>query len=171
MKIFITFYLFTFAWFIYIVGTMIVKKQSDKDIVYLLLTAAGIMSNLSWSILESYKDVTTVYYPIDLILAIVGFSAYWFKKYIRNFRENARLNEQLVRADKLKDQFLANTSHELRTPLHGIMNIAETVATNEKEQMNPKSLKDMELLITISRRMSHMLGDLLDARVSSVRRA
>ncbi|WP_246628345.1 hybrid sensor histidine kinase/response regulator [Paenibacillus oenotherae] len=162
LRIFITIYLLAFAWFIYIVGTLIFKKQADKDIAFLLLSAAGIISNLLWSILESVKNVTTVYYPIDIIVAIIGFSAYWFKKYFRNATEIANLNKQLLKADKLKDQFLANTSHELRTPLHGIMNIAETVVIKEKAALNEKSLKDMELLITISRRMSHMLGDLLD---------
>ncbi|WP_238403153.1 ATP-binding protein [Paenibacillus mesophilus] len=162
LKVFIAFYLFAFAWFIYIVGTMIFKKQADKDVVFLLLTAAGIISNLSWSIVESAKEVTTVYYPFDIITAITGFSTYWFKKYFRNARENAKLNDQLRMADKRKDQFLANTSHELRTPLHGIMNIAETVVAKEKVKLHESSLKEMELLITISRRMSHMLGDLLD---------
>lgn len=42
------------------------------------------------------------------------------------------------------------------------MNIAQTVVTKERAKLNESSLKDMELLITISRRMSHMLGDLLD---------
>ncbi|WP_256759460.1 ATP-binding protein [Cohnella sp. WQ 127256] len=162
LKIFIFFYLIPFTWFIYIVGTAIFKKQTDKDATFLLLTAAGIISNLLWSIAESAKDITTVYYPIDIIAAIIGFSAYWFKKYFRHSRANSQLNEQLKEADKLKDQFLANTSHELRTPLHGIMNIAHTVVTKEKGNLNEKSVKDMELLITISRRMSHMLGDLLD---------
>ncbi|GIP36076.1 ATP-binding protein [Paenibacillus sp. J2TS4] len=162
LKIFLVIYLIPFAWFIHIVGTMTIKEQADKDVVFLLLTAAGIISNLSWSLVESVKDVTHVYYPIDIIVAITGFSAYWFKKYIRNSQENAKLNKQLKKADKLKDQFLANTSHELRTPLHGIMNIAQTVVTKEKQRMNESSVKDMELLITISRRMSHMLGDLLD---------
>ncbi|MBP1991590.1 hybrid sensor histidine kinase/response regulator [Paenibacillus eucommiae] len=162
LRIFITFYLIPFVWFIYTVGTMIFKKQTDKDVVFLLLTAVSIISNLLWSIVESDKEITTVYYPIDLIIAIIGFSTYWFKKYFRNSRENAKLNEQLKKADKLKDQFLANTSHELRTPLHGIMNIAQTVVTQEREKMNARSVKDMELLITISRRMTHMLGDLLD---------
>lgn len=162
LKIFLTVYLISFAWFLYIVGTMIFKKQADKDVVFLLLTAAGIASNLTWSIVETYKDVTTVYYPIDLAATLIGFSTYWFKKYFRNAKERSELNEQLTKANKLKDQFLANTSHELRTPLHGIMNIAETVVINEKETLSAKSLKDMELLITISRRMTHMLGDLLD---------
>ncbi|MBB3068593.1 sensor histidine kinase YesM [Paenibacillus baekrokdamisoli] len=162
LGIFLFFYLIPIAWFVYTIGTMIFRQQADNDVVFLLLSAAGIMSSFLWSLWISLRGVTSVYYPIDIIAAIIGFSTYWFKKYFRHSRENAKLNEQLKKADKLKDQFLANTSHELRTPLHGIMNIAQTVVTKEKEKLNESSLKDMELLITISHRMSHMLGDLLD---------
>ncbi|MCF7757857.1 response regulator [Paenibacillus xylanexedens] len=156
------FFLVSLIWFLYIVGTMIFRKQADRDIVFLLLTAGGITSNLLWSVAETARDVTTVYYPIDIIFAITGFSAYWFKKYFRNAKENMKLNTELQKGDKIKDQFLANTSHELRTPLHGIINIAHNVITREKSRLDERSLEDMELLITIGRRMSHLLGDLLD---------
>ncbi|WP_145324895.1 ATP-binding protein [Paenibacillus xylanexedens] len=156
------FFLVSMIWFLYIVGTMIFRKQGDRDIVFLLLTAGGITSNLLWSVAETARDVTTVYYPIDIIFAITGFSAYWFKKYFRNASENMKLNTELQKGDKIKDQFLANTSHELRTPLHGIINIAYNVVTREKSRLDERSLEDMELLITIGRRMSHLLGDLLD---------
>lgn len=73
-----------------------------------------------------------------------------------------KLNTELQKGDKIKDQFLANTSHELRTPLHGIINIAHNVVTREKNRLDERSLEDMELLVTIGRRMSHLLGDLLD---------
>ncbi|MGG1637405.1 ATP-binding protein [Paenibacillus sp. NRS-1760] len=163
LKIFSFFYLLPFAWFVYITGTMVFRKQTDNnDVVFLLLSAAGVMSSFLWSLINSNSQVSVVYYPIDIIAAIIGFSTYWLKQFFRNSKENKELNEQLKKADKLKDQFLANTSHELRTPLHGIMNIAQTVVTKEKGQMNTKSVNDMELLIRISRRMSHMLGDLLD---------
>lgn len=160
--IFFAFYFIPWAWLIYIVGAIIFKEHDDKDVIFLLLSAAGIISNLMWSGIDDVYEVTNVFYPIDIIAAIVGFSTYWFKKYIRNSRENAKLNVQLQQSSKLKDEFLANTSHELRTPLHGIMNIAETVAAREKGKLEASSLKDMKLMITISRRMSHMLGDLLD---------
>ncbi|WP_244209049.1 ATP-binding response regulator [Paenibacillus ferrarius] len=159
LGIFTVVYLIPFVWFVYIIGTMIFRKQADNDVIFLLLCAVCIMSSLVWSL---WISCTVVYYPIDIIAAIIGFSTYWFKKYFHNSNENILLNEQLKKADKLKDQFLANTSHELRTPLHGIMNIAQTVVSKEKAKLNENSLKDMELLITISRRMSHMLGDLLD---------
>jgi two-component system sensor histidine kinase ChiS len=163
LKLFIVFFLVSIAWLIYIIAGLIFKQQTDKDIAFMLLSAAGIISNLGWNVAGSTDILTTtVYYPIDILVAIVGFSSYWFKKYYRNARQNSKLTLQLRRADKLKDQFLANTSHELKTPLHGIMNIAETVVRNEKGNMNEKSVKDMELLLTISRRMSTMLFDLLD---------
>ncbi|MGE6576901.1 ATP-binding protein [Paenibacillus xylanexedens] len=156
------FFLVSSLWFLYIVGVMLFRKQADRDMVFLLLTAGGIISNMLWSTSETSKDVTTVYYPIDIIFAITGFSAYWFKKYFRNASENMKLNTELQKGDKIKDQFLANTSHELRTPLHGIINIAHNVITREKSRLDERSLEDMELLITIGRRMSHLLGDLLD---------
>jgi len=161
-KVIYFFFFVPFIWFIGIAGGMIFNKKNDIDIIFLLLSAVSIISNLLWSFASASKDVTTVYYPLDIMAAMIGFSTYWFKKYYRQSRENSELYEQLKKEDKLKDQFLANTSHELRTPLHGIMNIAETVVTKEKERMNASSIKDMELLIKISRRMSHMLGDLLD---------
>ncbi|MBO9607323.1 MAG: response regulator [Paenibacillaceae bacterium] len=160
---FLAVYGVSFVWFIYTVGTMIARKRDDPDLIYLLLTAAAIISNLSWSIAETNAGVTIVYYPIDLMIALVGFSTYWFKKYIRHSNANVRLNAQLLEADERKDQFLTNTSHELRTPLHGIINIAQSVAAKEKDNLDAGSLKDMELLVTVSRHMSHMVNDLLDA--------
>ncbi|MBD8005630.1 ATP-binding protein [Bacillus norwichensis] len=162
-NIFNIFYGIPLAWFIHTIGTMIFKHQTYKDIVFLLLSAAGILSNLIWSQVDHYMNITTVYYPIDIIVAITGFSSYWFKQYFRKGHENAELTEQLQRSNKVKDQFLANTSHELRTPLHGITNIAQTVITKEKSRMDASSVKDMELLVYVSRRMSYMLDDLLDA--------
>lgn len=162
-NIFNIFYGIPLAWFIYTIGTMIFKNQTSKDIIFLLLSAAGILSNLIWSLLDHHMNITTVYYPIDIIVAITGFSSYWFKQYFRKANENAELTEQLQRSNKLKDQFLANTSHELRTPLHGIMNIAQTIVTKEKSRMDTSSVKDMELLVSVSSRMSYMLDDLLDA--------
>lgn len=155
-------YLFPFLWFIYVITTMILKGKNNNGCVFLLLSATGIISNILWTIWNSYNDTSLVYYPLDMIAAIIGFAAYWFREFFLQSAENAKLNEKLRKEDKLKDQFLANTSHELRTPLHGIMNIAHTILTKEQQKLDPTSLKNMNLLITISRRMSHMLDDLLD---------
>ncbi|MCR8844491.1 ATP-binding protein [Paenibacillus sp. SC116] len=159
--IYYAFYLLPLASFIYLLIVKVFQKKDD-DTIFLLFSAASMLSGAIWSMINSNVNVTVVYYPIDMIAALTSFSAYWFKQYFRHTEENKKLTEQLKEADKRKDEFLTNTSHELRTPLHGIMNIAQTVVTKEKAKMNERSVKDMELLITISRRMSYTLNDLLD---------
>lgn len=159
-KIFSTLYLFPVLWFVYLVGKMVYNNRQDS--FFLLLSAASILSGIIWGVFVQHSSQNTVYFPVYVIAALIGFSAYWFKRYFRNAAENARLNEQLQEADERKNRFLANTSHELRTPLHGIINIAQSVVTRERRMLNSKSYADMELLISISRRMSGMLNDLLD---------
>nr|WP_088830181.1 ATP-binding protein [Paenibacillus tyrfis] len=156
VKVFSLLYFAPVVWFLVLLGRKVARN--DQDALFLLFAAMSIGSSIAWG----YTAVVSVYYPIDIIAAIICFSAYWFKRFFRNAEENAKLNEQLRASDKLKDQFLANTSHELRTPLHGILNIARTVAAKEKHAMDRASFENMELLITISRRMSQLLDDLLD---------
>lgn len=156
--VFGAFYLVPFARMAWLIGRMYVRKRNDEGSVFLMAAGLAVLSSVVWGIV----GFTPMYYPIDVIVAIIGFSSYWFQVYFRNARENAQLNERLRAADKLKDEFLANTSHELRTPLHGIMNIAETVMAKERGRLSEGALKDMDLLVGVSRRMSHLLNDLLD---------
>lgn len=155
------FYLLPSFWFFYLIGQMVRRKHKDAFII--LLAATSVMSNILWGFVNFDWNFTPIYYPVDILAAIVGFSAYWFKRYFRNAAENAKLNKQLREADERKDQFLVNTSHELRTPLHGIINIAQSVLSREQHTMTEEGHKNMELLVTISRRMAYLLSDLLDA--------
>lgn len=159
LRIFTLLYVWPIAMSIYLAVHIYVKNRNGEGTIFLLLSAIAVVSSIVWGVFVKF----VVYYPIDIIAAIICFSTFWFKQYFNYVQENVKLNEKLLEADKLKDQFLTNTSHELRTPLHGIMNIAETVLNHEDEQLSEKSRKDMKLLVTISRRMSSMLVDLLDA--------
>lgn len=58
---------------------MFFTKQTDDDAIFLLLSVAGVLSGVFWDVLNSYKEVIIVYYPFDVIAAIIGFSTYWFK--------------------------------------------------------------------------------------------
>lgn len=146
---------------VYMIIRMIRKRYNDA--IFLLLSAVSITSSLIWGMIKGRGWIENMgFYPLDIIAAIIGFASYWFKRYFLNAEQTAKLAEQLQREDKLKDDFLANTSHELRTPLHGMINIAQNVVHSSRNSLNEENRKDLELLITVGRRMSYLLGDLLD---------
>ncbi len=82
-------------------------------------------------------------------------------------REESLLNQQLAmenlqKADKIKDDFLANTSHELRTPLNGIIGITESILDGALGPVSD-SMRDNLLLVTSSgKRLSSLVNDILD---------
>lgn len=69
---------------------------------------------------------------------------------------------ELRRADKLKDEFLANTSHELRTPLHGIVGIAEALIAGPDLGLSARTRENMNLIAISGRRLTNLVNDLLD---------
>src|SRR5690606_26856617 len=89
-------------------------------------------------------------------------ASYWFANYKQTVKETQQLSEKLQAADHLKDEFLANTSHELRNPLHGIVSIAQSVLERSGTAIGAENSRNLELLVTIGRRMSFMLSDLMD---------
>lgn len=141
---------------------LLTTLRRDKDAIYLLLGATSISVNMVWGFLKNSIWVELTYYPFDMIITFIAFATFCFKRYFRTAVQTTKLAEQLKASDRLKDDFLANTSHELRNPLHGIINIAQTVLDNERQNIDDSNVKSMELLVTIGRRMSFVLNDLLD---------
>lgn len=74
----------------------------------------------------------------------------------------AQKNLELEAADKLKDEFLANTSHELRTPINGIMGIAESMVEGATGELSEQQRDNLNIIVTSGRRLSHLVNDLLD---------
>lgn len=140
----------------------IVRKE-NKDAIFLLLGVISIALNIIWASIKGRLLIDLTFYPFDFIAAFLAFATYWFVRYVRISVQTEQLAAKLQKEDKNKDEFLANTSHELRNPLHGMINIAKTVLDMEQARMDTESKKRMELLITVGRRMSFLLSDLLDA--------
>lgn len=136
-----------------------------KENVLLLLSLLAFGSNFLWWGFFLLTGIKVVYYPFDLIISTACFASVWFRRYFHVHAETEKLAAKLQRADKLKDEFLANTSHELRNPLHGILNISQAVLEREKSSLNEKSVKDLETVLSVGRRMSLMLNDLLDMMI------
>ncbi len=73
-----------------------------------------------------------------------------------------RMVQSIKRADKLKDDFLANTSHELRTPLNGIIGIAESLIDGTAGSLNKETLSNLSLIVSSGKRLSSLVNDILD---------
>jgi PAS domain S-box-containing protein len=73
-----------------------------------------------------------------------------------------RSNADLIRATRLKDEFLATMSHELRTPLNAILGMSESL---EEEIYGPISERQRQSIATINRSGHHlleMINDILE---------
>ncbi|WP_248929237.1 ATP-binding protein [Paenibacillus hamazuiensis] len=136
--------------------------NGKEHAIYLLLSAVGMTSHVTWGVLLNAGLIVTPYYPFDLIVAFLSMASFWFRRLFRMSDQTEQLAARLQQVDKQKDDFLANTSHELRNPLHGILTIAQTIVDTEKHSLGENTKKDLELLISVGRRMSFMLNDLLD---------
>lgn len=64
-------------------------------------------------------------------------------------------NENILEADKVKNEFLANISHELRTPLNSILGFSDILGTQLYGNLNPKQ---EEYVNDIKISATHLLG-------------
>src|SRR5699024_1014297 len=103
-----------------------------------------------------------MYYPFDLIISVICLAAFWFQRYFEMHKETERISRKLQEADQIKDEFLVSTSHELKNPLHAMLNISHAVLEREQSHLEEESVKDLEIVLSVGRRMSTMVNDLLD---------
>nr|WP_170318294.1 ATP-binding protein [Paenibacillus thalictri] len=139
-----------------------IRGVKEKENVLLLLSLIAFTSNFVWMGVFIITGMKIVYYPFDLIASTVCSALVWIRRYFQVHSETAKLAAKLQNMDKRKDEFLANTSHELRNPLNSILNISQAVLERENHALSAKSAKDLELVLSVGRRMSLMLNDLLD---------
>jgi len=70
--------------------------------------------------------------------------------------------ENLSKADRLKDEFLANTSHELKTPLVGIIGMAESLIDGAAGPMTAEMKYNLSMISSSGLRLSSLINDILD---------
>ncbi|WP_410769346.1 ATP-binding protein [Fontibacillus sp. BL9] len=139
-------------------------RRGEKTAIFILLSVVALSSNMLISgVFKSRFWPDMPYYPFDLIITFLGLASFWFIRFSQITLSSQRMADQLRKADKLKDDFLANTSHELKNPLHAMMNMAQTVLENEKKGLQESSRGNLQLIVTVGQRMSLLLNDLLDA--------
>ncbi|TYQ29053.1 response regulator [Pseudanabaena sp. UWO311] len=72
------------------------------------------------------------------------------------------INDELLRATKLKDEFLANMSHELRTPLNAILGLSESLKEEILGALNETQLKAISTVESSGEHLLSLINDILD---------
>ncbi|MCG3191042.1 MAG: Sensor histidine kinase RcsC [Thermoanaerobaculia bacterium] len=80
----------------------------------------------------------------------------------RKVTREREISARLRHADRLKDEFLANTSHELRTPLIGIIGIADSLLAGATGELSAATKENLGMIVTSGRRLAHLVNDILD---------
>src|SRR5262249_2862203 len=107
------------------------------------------------------SDGTT--FPIELAVSEVKLNdRRQFTGIIRDITVRKRAEEALLRANSLKDEFLANTSHELRTPLNGIIGIGQSMLEGAAGQLSDDQQRNLSMIVASGRRLASLVNDLLD---------
>jgi len=71
-------------------------------------------------------------------------------------------NQQLTRATRLKDEFLASMSHELKTPLNTILGMSEGLKEGAFESINEQQQQAVETICTSATHLLDLINDILD---------
>ena len=80
----------------------------------------------------------------------------------------AKLIEQLAKASRLKDEFLASMSHELRTPLNSILGMTEALLDEIYGGVSDRQRKALGTIDSSGRHLLALINDILDlAKVES----
>jgi signal transduction histidine kinase/DNA-binding response OmpR family regulator len=71
-------------------------------------------------------------------------------------------NSELVEANKMKSQFLANVSHELRTPLNSIIGFSELLQDQNFGELNERQAQYIEFVHSSGEHLLNLINNILD---------
>lgn len=101
-------------------------------------------------------------FPFEPFLILLMLALLMSLKFANSFKKIEELSVQLLKMDKLKDDFLFRTSHEFKTPLHGVLNIAASLQEDADQPLTPKQREKLKLMTSITGRLSRLVYDILD---------
>src|SRR5438477_4599403 len=101
-----------------------------------------------------------------LVVAALGFLLQHERKQAQNLVERSkeldRLSAELLRASRMKNEFLANVSHELRTPLNAIVGFVDLLREGVYGELAPRQVKPVERIEASANHLRHLVDQVLD---------
>src|SRR6266852_7867526 len=84
------------------------------------------------------------------------------QKLVERSKELERLSAELLRASRMKNEFLANVSHELRTPLNAIVGFVDLLREGVYGELAPRQVKPVERIEASANHLRHLVDQILD---------
>jgi two-component system sensor histidine kinase ChiS len=137
------------------------REQHDEYVARYVSTGEAHVIGIGREVEGRRRDGTI--FPAELAISeVMGSDRRRFTGIIRDITARKRAEEALMRADALKDEFLANTSHELRTPLTGIIGIGQSLLDGATGQLTEEQRRNLSMIVASGRRLASLVNDLLD---------
>jgi signal transduction histidine kinase len=118
-------------------------------------------------------------YPLLYIVAVLTFCGFAMllqherrqaRKLTERSKELERLSSELLRASRMKNEFLANVSHELRTPLNAIVGFVDLLREGVYGELAPRQVKPVERIEASANHLRRLVDEILDlARMAAGR--
>lgn len=148
-----------------VISTIAIFRTLVKDMrgnLLFFFSVLALIHHFIWILVWREGGYSVVYYPFDLIISMGCLASVWFRNYFNMYKNTNELATALQRMNDHKDQFLANTSHEFKNPLHSILNLSQSVLKREQHLMQDRSIKELETIFSVGRRLTLILNDLID---------
>ncbi|MCA1371177.1 PAS domain S-box protein [Bradyrhizobium sp. BRP14] len=137
------------------------REKHDEYIARYLRTGEARIIGIGRELEGQRRDGTTL--PIELAVSEIKVGTRRsFTGIIRDITVRKEAELALLRADALKDEFLANTSHELRTPLNGIIGIGQSMLDGATGALTDEQRRNLGMIVASGRRLANLVNDLLD---------
>ena len=84
------------------------------------------------------------------------------ERLVERSAELERLSTELLRANRVKSEFLANVSHELRTPLNAIVGFVELLHDGVYGELTPRQMPPVDRITSSANHLRQLVDQILD---------
>ncbi|MDX8366085.1 ATP-binding protein [Cytobacillus sp. IB215665] len=156
--------IFAMVFAVYVMILAFLQKMEGS--IYLILGSIAMSVHMFkyFIVIDSFIaiDNPIALFPFEPFILLLMLALLMSLRFSNAFKRNEQLSEELLRVDKVKDEFLAKTSHEFKTPLHGIINISSFLLENEDQHKSQKYKDNLSLIHDTSIKLSNLVNDLID---------